>query len=127
MATASLLLSGGWRVSQSYTSGSDVITKLFSSTNTISTWAVETLVTLPGVSTYTVSLATAPQAIILTATGTVRVNFTGQASSFSAASASVMQFREFFAMVAGSTTLPSAFAFANSGTDSATISILVGQ
>ena len=129
MATASLLLSGGWRVSQSYTSGVDLITKAFSSTNTISTWTVEQIVLLPTVSEFLVSLAqySAPQAIIMTATNITRVNFAGQASSFSAASASVMQFREFFGMVAGSTALPSAIHLGSSATDSCTVTVLIGQ
>lgn len=126
MATASLLLSGGWRVSQSYVSGADVLTKVFSSTNTISQWWAETLVTLPGVSSYSLSFASAPQAIIMTATGVLRVQFAGT-SALSAASASPMQFREFFGMVAGSTALPSAIFLANSGTDSAVCTILLGQ
>ncbi len=129
MATASLLLSGGWRVSQSYTSGTDLITKAFSSTNTISTWTVQQVVLLPVTSQYLISMGlySVPQAIIMTATNTVRVNFGGQASSFSAASASVMLFREFFAMVAGSTALPSSIALGQSGTDSATVTVLIGQ
>lgn len=129
MATASLLLSGGWRVSQSYTSGNDILTKLFSSTVTISTWNEQTVVTLPGTSEYLISnaLFSAPQAIIMTATGVVRVNFGGQSAGGSAASSSQMQFREFFAMVAGSTALPSSIHLGNSGSDSATVTILMGQ
>ena len=129
MATASLLFSGGWRVSQSYVSGNDVLTKLFSSTNTISTWTVQQIVTLPGVSEYLISMGlySLPQAIIMTATDTVRINFAGQASSVSAASASVIQFREFFGMIAGSTALPSAFHLGNSGTNSSTVVYLIGQ
>jgi hypothetical protein len=126
MATASLLLSGGVRVSYSVTSGNNVVTQAFSSLLTaVSVFTTQTVVTLPGVSTYSVSLASSPQAVIMTATGTVRIGFTGT-SALSGASAFPTQFREMFAMVAGSTALPSAFYLANSGSDSATVTILMG-
>ena len=126
MANVSLLLSGGWRVS-STNPGLDLITRFFSATYTGSTFTQQEVVILPTVSDYILSLAlfSAPIGIFMTSTNTVRVNFPGQASSFSAASASVVQFKDLFVCMATSAVLPSSIHIANSGTDSAMLTVLL--
>lgn len=127
MASLNVTLSGGWRVS----STSDVIVRSLSSVVTCSTFFQQEIVLLPTVSEYLISMSlfSAPNLLLMTSTNTVRVNFGGQASSVSAASASVIQFKDAFFMVGSSVGggLPSSIHLSNSGADSATVTVLVGQ
>jgi hypothetical protein len=130
MALLNVLFSGGWRLS----STSDLITKGFSAQTpltaalgSLSTFVQQEIVIAAGVSEFLVSYSqlSAPQFIGMTATATVRVNFAGWASNLSAASASVVTFREGLMLMSISGTLPSALHFANSGTDSSTITLCI--
>lgn len=126
MAVISVTLSGGWRVS-STNPVLDLVTRNISAALTGSTFMQQEIVVLPNVSDLVVSLPlfSSPIGILMTATNTVRVNFAGQASSVSAASASVVQFRDFAGFMAQSAILPSGLHFANSGSDSATVTVLL--
>ena len=126
MPSLSVSLSGGWRVS-STNPVLDLITRNISGVVVGSTFAQQEIVVLPNVSDLVVSmpLFSAPIGILMTATQTVRVNFAGMVSSVSAASASVIQFKDFCGFMAQSAVLPSGLHFANSGSDSATVTILM--
>src|SRR6266568_1463169 len=104
MALLNVLLSGGWRLS----STSDLVTKTFSAQTpltaalgSLSVFVTQEVVLGTTVSEFRISYAqlSNPQLLMLTATNEVRLNFAGQASSFSAASASVMKFRDCFIMM----------------------------
>lgn len=125
MATLNVTLSGGWRVS----STSDVITKTFGPTITCSVFFQQEIVVLPNVSDFIVSfsLFSAPSLILATATNTVRVNHGGMTSSVSAASAGIVQFKDAYFIMASGGNLPSSIHFANSGSDSAVVTLLIGQ
>jgi len=125
MATLNVALSGGWRVS----STSDVITKTFAPTITCSVFFQQEIVVLPNVSDFIVSfsLFSAPSLIMATATNVVRINFAGMTSSVSAASAGVIQFKDAMFIMASGGNLPSAVHLANSGADSAVVTLLIGQ
>jgi hypothetical protein len=131
MALINVLLSGSWRLSGP---GGETAGKTFSALTpatlalgSLSTYIQQDVVLGTTVSEFRVSYAqlSQPQLLLMTATGEVRVNFAGQASSFSAASASVMKFKDCFVMMDTSGVLPSGFSIGNSGTDSATVTILV--
>ena len=126
MPTISVSLSGAWRVS-STNPVLDLITRNISGVITGSTFAQQEIVVLPNVSDLVVSfpLLSSPLGILMTATNVVRVNFAGQASSPSAASASVIQFKDFAGFMVQSATLPSGIHFSNSGTDSSTVTVLI--
>ena len=124
MATVQALFSGTLRVS----STSLVATKLFSSTITCSAWQMQEHVVLPNVSEFVVSIATMSNviALLMTSTQTVRVNFAGLPSSVSAASAGY-QFKDLFAVAGSGISGAQGLHFANSGADSATITVFMGQ
>ena len=124
MAVAQALFSGGIRIS----STSNVFTKTFSATVAVSTWTIQEIVLLPNVSDFVVSIATLSNAyaFLATATGNVRVNFSTLPSSVSAASAGYV-FKDLFAIVGSSISGVNALHFANSGSDSATCTIFLGQ
>lgn len=126
MAMVSVSLSGAWRVS-STNPALNLITRNISAAIAGSTFMQQEIVVLPNVSDLVVSLGlmSAPLGILMTATNTVRVNFAGQASSTSAASASVIQFKDFAGFMVQSALLPSGIHFANSGTDSSTVTVLI--
>ncbi len=126
MPTISVSLSGAWRVS-STNPVLDLIIRNISGVVTGSTFVQQEIVVLPNVSDLLVSLPlfSAPIGILMTATNTVRVNFAGMTSAVSAASASVIQFKEFFGMMAQSAALPSGVHLANSGVDSSTVTLLI--
>lgn len=126
MPTISVSLSGAWRVS-SVNPVLDLITRNLSAVITGSTFFQQEIVVLPTQSNHAVSLTlfSSPLGMLMTTTNTVRVNFAGQASSFSAASAGTLQFGNFFACLGQSAILPSAVYLANSGTDSATVTMLL--
>jgi len=126
MAVVSVSLSGAWRVS-SVNPALDLITRNISAVITGSTFVQQEVVVLPNVSELVVSLPlfSSPTGILMTSTNVVRVNFSGQASSTSAASASVLQFKDFAGFMVQSAILPSGLHFSNSGVDSATICVLI--
>jgi hypothetical protein len=123
MPTFQTLLSGGWRIS----SISNLITKNFSNITTCSTYNMQEVVVLPGVSEFVVSLPlfSAPVALFMQATNTIRINFSGVGSGVSAASAGVIQFKEGFHVMSQSGGLPSGLHFSNSGSDSSVIALLI--
>jgi hypothetical protein len=125
MAVITFQLSGAWLVSSTNTA-LDRIVRSFSGALTASTFVQQEIVVLPNVSDLIVSMAllSSPLGIMMTATNTVRVNFSGQASSVSAASGGTIQFRDMFCAVGPSAILPSAIHIANSGVDSSTVTIL---
>lgn len=126
MPTISFHLSGAWLVSSTNPT-LDRVVRNISGTMTASTYLQQEIVVLPNVSDLVVSfpLLSSPIGIMMTATNVVRVNFAGQPSSVSAASASVIQFRDFAGFMAASAVLPSAIHFSNSGSDSATVTVLL--
>lgn len=130
MALLNVLLSGGWRLS----STSDLIVKTFSAltpltaaTGSLSVFVQQEVVLGTTVSEFLFSYAqlSAPQLILMTSTNPVRANFGGQASSVSAASASVITFKDAFMLMNTSGVLPSSIHLGNSGTDSATVTLLI--
>ena len=131
MALLNVLLSGAWRVSvaggESAAKGFSAMTPLTAGLGSLSVYQQQTIVLGTTTSEYLVSIATLsqPQAILMTATGEVRVNFAGQASSFSAASASIVKFKDAFLLMNVSGALPSALHLGNSGSDSATVTLLI--
>ena len=124
MATVQALFSGTLRVS----STSALLTKMFSATITCSTWQIHEIVLLPNVSDFVVSstLLSNAMAMMATATATVRMNFTGLPSSVSAASAGY-QFKDLLAIVGSGISGAQGIHLANSGADSATILLFLGQ
>lgn len=124
MATVQALFSGTLRVS----STSNLVTKVFSSTITCSTWLMQEIVLLPNVSDQVLSIATLSNAmaVLMTSTNTVRVNFANMPSSVSAGSAGY-QFKDLYAVVGSGISGAGALHFANSGSDSATVVIFLGQ
>src|ERR1041385_641674 len=96
MASETVQMIGGWRVSSTQ---SNFIAKAFSNLVTASTFVYQDVVLQPGVSEFLLSFAqlSMPQAIFMMATEQVRVNFAGQASSFSAASAGIVTFNGLYA------------------------------
>jgi len=124
MAVAQALFSGGVRVS----STSNVFTKTFSATVTVSTWTIQEIVLLPNVSDFVVSIATLSNAyaFLATATQNVRINFAGLPSSVSAGSAGYA-FKDLFAIVGSSVSGVQSLRTANSSSDSATVTLFLGQ
>ena len=124
MATVQALFSGSLRVS----STSNMFTRSFSATVTCSTWATQEVVLLPNVSDFVVSnaLLSNAMALFMTSTQTVRVNFAGLPSSVSAGSAGY-QFKDLYALAGSGISGVQALHFANSGSDSATVLIFLGQ
>ena len=127
MATQTVTLSGSWRVS-SVNPLLDLITRSFSATITCSVFETKEVLVLPNISDFVVcnTAVSNPSLIMATATNTVRINFSGYTSMVSAASAG-LQFKDFMAYYGSGAALPSAIHLANSGTDSSTVTILVGQ
>lgn len=134
MALINVLLSGALRVSaagatgmESAIKGFNALTPLTAGTGALSVYQFQNIVLGTTTSQFVVSVATLsmPKVIFATATGTTRINFAGQASSFSAASASVMTFKDLFVMMDASGTLPSALFLGNSGSDSCTVTLFV--
>lgn len=134
MALINVLLSGAIRVSaagatgmESAVKGFNALTPLTAGTGSLSVYQVHNIVLGTTTSEFLVSVATlsAPKVIFATATGTTRINFSGQASSVSAASASVMTFKDLFCMMDVSGNLPSALHLGNSGSDSSTITLII--
>ena len=125
MAALNIGVSGGWRVS----STSNVATQTFNALVTCSQWNEQQVVLLPTTSEYVISFAnlSAPGVILMTATQIARVNFAGWTSNLSAASASVIQFKDLFCIVASGAALPSGIHVGNSASDSNTITVLIGQ
>ncbi len=124
MATVQALFSGTLRVS----STSNVLNKVFSATITCSTWQVQEIVLLPNVSEFVVSITTLSNvtALLMTATNTVRVNFAGLPSSVSGGSAGY-QFKDLLAIVGSGISGAQGLHYANSGADSSTITLFMGQ
>ncbi len=124
MATVQALFSGTLRVS----STSALLTKVFSATITCSTWQVHEIVMLPNVSDYIVSstLLSNATAMLATSTNTVRINFTGLPSSVSSASAGY-QFKDLVAIVGSNISGAQGIHLSNSGSDSATVTLFLGQ
>ena len=127
MATNTVTLSGSWRVS-SVNPLLDLITRAFSATITCSVFETREFLISSPTSDYIVSAlaVSSPSLILATATNTVRVNFSGYTSMVSAASAG-LQFKDFMAYYGSGVALPSNIHFSNSGTDSATVTLLLGQ
>lgn len=121
---ANAVVSGALRLS----STSSVITRTFSAFVTVSTIFTDQFVLAAGVSEFVVSVPTIsnPGVLVLTATGTCRVNFGNLPSSTSHASAGY-QFTDMFAQVGSGISGALALHFANSGSDSATITVFAGQ
>ena len=124
MATVQALFSGTLRVS----STSALLTKVFSATITCSTWQIHEIVLLPNVSNHNVSSTVLSNAIAMlaTATGTVRMNFAGLPSSVSAGSAGY-QFKDLFAIAGSGISGVQGINLSNSGADSATVTLFLGQ
>jgi len=131
MALLNVLLSGAWRVSvaggASAAKGFSALTPLTAALGSCSNYVQQDFILGTTVSELRISYAqlSSPQLIAMTATNPVRVNFTGNGSAFSGASASVMTFKEFFCMMNVSGVLPSGISIGNSGTDSATVTVLI--
>src|SRR5207247_1622728 len=131
MALLNVLLSGSWKVSvaggESAAKGFSALTPLTAALGSLSIYEQKNIVLATTVSEFVVSIAalSVPKLIYMTANQTVRVNFAGQASSFSAASASVVTFKDAFIMMDMSGALPSAFHLGVSSTDSATVTLLI--
>lgn len=127
MATQSITLSGGWRVS-SVNPLTDLITRAFSATITCSVWEQKEVLVLPNVSDFVVcnTACSSPSLMIATATNIVRLNFAGYTSMVSAASAG-LQFKDFVGYFGSGIGLPSNVHLANSGSDSALVTILFGM
>ena len=127
MATQYVTLSGSWRVS-SLNPLLDLITKSFSATLTCSVFEQKEVLVLPNISDFVVcnTAVSSPSLIMATSTNTVRINFAGFTSMVSAASAG-LQFKDFMAYVGSGTGLPSNIHIANSGSDSALVTVLFGM
>ena len=131
MALINVLLSGSWRVSgtlgQSAARAFSALTPLTLGLGALSVFNQQDVVLGTGVSELRISYAnlSSPQLIFLAGNGEFRINFAGQASSFSAASAGVTKFKEVFLMMDTSGALPSGFSLGNSGSDSATCTVLI--
>ncbi len=127
MATQSVTLSGGWRVS-SLNPLLDLITKAFSGTVSCTNFVQQEYVIAANVSEFVVSIATvsSPSLIIATATNALRINFP-LPSGVSAASAGIAVFKELYAVMASGGNLPSGLHFSNSNTDSSTLTLIMGQ
>lgn len=131
MALLNVMLSGTWRVSaaggMSAGNAFSAVTPLTLALGSLSVFAQQTVVMGTTVSELRISFAniSSPQVIFMTANNEVRVNFSGQASSVSAASASVLKFKDAFLMMDTSGLLPSGISLGNSGTDSATVTVFM--
>jgi hypothetical protein len=131
MALLNVLLSGSWRMSgtggESAARAFSAVTPSTLTLGSLSMYVQRDIVLATTQSEFRFSIAelSSPQLILAVATGEVRINFAGQASSFSAASASVVKFKDFFGLMDVSGSLPSGFSIGNSGTDSATVTVLV--
>lgn len=135
MALLNVTLSGGWRLSSVGQSGGvDLVTKSFSALTPLtsalgglSTFIAQEVTLGTTVSEFLLSYAqlSAPQVIFLQSTNVVRVNFGGNGSAFSQASASQITFREAFLLMSVSGALPSGIHLGNSGTDSAVVTVLI--
>ncbi len=131
MALINATLSGSLRISgslgESAARAFNALTPLTLGLGALSVYIAQDLVIGAGVSEVRISYAqlSTPQMIFCAANAELRINFAGQTSSFSYASAGMQKFKELYVMMDTSGTLPSAFALANSGTDSATCTIIV--
>ena len=131
MALINVMVSGTWRVSavNGMTGGNalTVTTPLTAALGSLSVFVEATVVLATTVSELRVSYANLsnPQLIMMTADNEVRLNFAGFSVQPSAASASVLKFKEFFAMMDVSGLLPSGFSLGNSGTNSATVNFII--
>lgn len=132
MALLNVLVSGAWRVSvvggrETASVGFSTLTPLTAALGSLSVYAQQDYVLGTAISEFRISHSqiSSPQLIMMAATNEVRVNFAGETSQFSAASASVMKFRELFIMMDISGVLPSGISIGNSGTDSATVTVLI--
>ena len=131
MALLNVMLSGSWRVSAAsgMTAANDftVTTPLTALLGSLSVFVEQTVVLATTVSELRLSYANLsnPQLIMMTADNEVRVNFAGFSAQPSAASASILKFKECFIMMDTSGVLPSGIALANSGTNSATVAVLI--
>lgn len=122
MATEQVLLSGGWRVS----STSGIWTQAFSNTVSCSAILVTDLVILTGVSETVVSLPQFSncQVFGIQANQIIRVNWSGHASYFSAASAGFQCTQ--IALAGSNISGVQGVHIANSSSDSATVRIIMG-
>lgn len=131
MALINVTLSGAWRVSGAggETAGRSfsAITPATLALGSLSNYVQQDFVLGTTVSELRVSYPqlSSPQLIMMVATGEVRVNFAGQPSAFSAASAGVTKFKDCFILMDTSGALPSGFSLGNSGSDSATVTVLI--
>ena len=123
MALAQALVSGSWRIS----STSGLFTQSFSATTTVSATMALDFVVATGVSDFVVSLATFSNATVvgLQANNQVRINFGGIGNSSYVSNASAGFFITQFAWVTGGTSGPLSLRVANSGTDSATVRLIL--
>jgi hypothetical protein len=131
MALLNVLLSGAWRVSvaggESAAKGFSALSPLTAALGSLSVYLQQDIILATTASEFLFSqLAFSnPQLILMTATNPVRVNFGGQASSVSAASASVVTFKDAFLLMNISGVLPSSIHLGNSGSDSSTVTLLI--
>lgn len=126
MAAGQALVSGSWRLS----STSGLFTQSFSALVNVSATFVTEFVLLPGVSDFVVSFPTMSNcnAIAVQADNQVRLNFgntggDGNVSYVSNASAGILVTQ--FAWVTGGTSGARSLRFANSGTNSATVRMIM--
>ena len=122
---ASAMISGGARISAGV---STFAVSPFSGSFSLSSFFVDQFILAAGVSEFVVSVQTVsnPSFVVLKATEVVRVNFGNLPSSTSHASAG-FQFADIFAQVGCGISGPLALHFANSGSNSATITVMLGQ
>ena len=129
MASESVQLLGTWRVSSVTACATNTTTLSFNSALTLSTTFVHDFVLLPNVSDYVVSLPNLSnlQVVAVQATQVVRVNFrgTGVTSYISNASAGFQLTQ--LAMYGSSISGFGGVGFSNSGSDSATVRLILGQ
>ena len=131
MALLNVLVSGAWRVSvaggESAAVGFSALTPLTAALGSFSVYVQQDIILTTVMSEFVVSFAnlSSPQLIAMKATNPVRVNWAGQASSVSAASAGVMTFKDLLIFMNISGALTSAIHLGNSGTDSATVTLLI--
>lgn len=122
---ASAMISGGVRISAGL---STFFVNAFSGSFGVSAFFAEQFIIAAGVSEFIVSVNSVsnPGFMVLKATETVRVNFGNLPSSTSHASAGY-QFADLFAIVGCGISGALALHFANSGSNSATVTVTLGQ
>lgn len=123
MANAQALVSGSWRLS----STSGLFTQAFSNQTTVSATLAHDFAIATGVSDFVVSLAVFSNMTLvgIQANNQVRVNFGGIGNSSYVSNASAGMLVTQFTWVTGGTSGPLSLRFANSGSDSSTVRLIM--